>query len=343
MRKYKISVKVVIGITISGIIIYLLLKNIPLDESMQYLRQWDLKIVLLATLISFIAILIRGVKFNIIFSLVKQISVIEAIHATNIGLMFNAVIPARPGDFLKAIYIKRKKKYSMSIILSVITYDRLLDVMVLYGMFIISFIILRDEIGDTYINNTLITKQILIGFYDILLIALLTVVIILILINIRKFRKFIVYIYKNNEINFFRSILKFILGFIWATNKIVRTSLNSNFILKICIFSILPWFLFSLSVYIISIGGPIEKISFIKAMFVASLSLSAVQLPSMPGGWGLFEAGVIIAMVSTTNIQASIIVPFAFIIHLTQYIPVILLGLLSKSSLLISKPSYLNN
>ena len=115
--------------------------------------------------------------------------------------------------------------------------------------------------------------------------------------------------------------------------RLIRSPFKLSFI---CILTLMIWLLFVLSVYIVSYGVEGVRLDFIHIIFVTSVALLSVQLPSVPGGWGLFETGGVLAIVSYANLDISTAFSVVFIAHLCQYIPSIIIGLYSQVLLLIS-------
>jgi uncharacterized protein (TIRG00374 family) len=106
----------------------------------------------------------------------------------------------------------------------------------------------------------------------------------------------------------------------FATVKYPRTA-------GVCLgISVFVWLFQGVSFYVLSWGCPGVTIGFAEMMAVVVLICFFIALPSVPGFWGLWEAGGVFALLLFgTATQAA--AGFALVSHAVQMFPVILIGL----------------
>ena len=92
--------------------------------------------------------------------------------------------------------------------------------------------------------------------------------------------------------------------------------------------SLIFWTLNALSFYFLSLGSPGIDLSPIEICGVMVVICFFIALPSVPGFWGLWEAGGIFAL-SLFNIGNEKAAGYILVNHAVQVFPVILIGLLS--------------
>lgn len=100
---------------------------------------------------------------------------------------------------------------------------------------------------------------------------------------------------------------------------------------KMCIcigLSITIWGLAAFSYYIMSLGCPGIGLSFAKLSAVMITVCLFIALPSVPGFWGIWEAGGVFALV-LFGVSAKDAAGFTLANHAIQMFPVIIVGLAS--------------
>jgi glycosyltransferase 2 family protein len=104
---------------------------------------------------------------------------------------------------------------------------------------------------------------------------------------------------------------------------------SPGYLLLTLVQSFVLWWLLGLSVWVLAFGCPgIEHITFLQAFAVEIIICFAIMLPSVPGYWGLWEAGGVFGL-SLFGIPANEAAGMVLTYHFFHLIPVILIGLVS--------------
>jgi uncharacterized membrane protein YbhN (UPF0104 family) len=99
--------------------------------------------------------------------------------------------------------------------------------------------------------------------------------------------------------------------------------------IMIClIYSLAVWFFTALSYYLISIGCPQINLSLSEMTAVMVIICFVIALPSVPGYWGLWEAGGVFAML-LFGVSEREAAGYTLANHAVQIVPVVLVGLVS--------------
>jgi hypothetical protein len=93
-------------------------------------------------------------------------------------------------------------------------------------------------------------------------------------------------------------------------------------------YSVLIWGLQAYSYYLFSLGSPGINLTYLEIITVMVIICFFISLPSVPGWWGLWEAGGVFAL-SLFGISAKDAAGFTLANHAIQVIPVILIGFVS--------------
>lgn len=331
-----IYLRFLLGLLIAVVLIYSLLYNIDFGQLKSSLSGWNLISVGLATFCALTAILMRGFRWGLIIGQLGRKDYALAMHMTHVGLMLNAVLPMRTGDLYKVIFVRQSGIFSYHKAVVALVFERVLDVLVLYGFYLVALVMLgRPNSTPIDLFGENIPKNLIGTAFDALAIVIASVLVMFIFLQSRAAKQILVAAYRHCGgflHNGLRKIYMIQKSFA-ETVHMIRSPLHLAFIF---ILSLVSWLLFALSIHIVSYGFQGAQLGFIHAMFVASVALLSVQLPSVPGGWGLFEAGGVFAIVSYSNLDISLAFSIVFIAHLSQYIPTILVGLYSQLLLLLT-------
>ena len=95
--------------------------------------------------------------------------------------------------------------------------------------------------------------------------------------------------------------------------------------------SIMVWYVAALSVYVMALGCPgVDSLSFLELAAVLIIICIFIALPSVPGFWGIWEAGGVFAL-SLFGVSAQNAAGFTLANHAIQMIPVIMVGFISAA------------
>ncbi len=93
-------------------------------------------------------------------------------------------------------------------------------------------------------------------------------------------------------------------------------------------YTLLIWGVQVVSYYLVSLGCPGIGLSVVQIGAVMVMICFFVALPSVPGFWGVWEAGGVIAL-SLFGISAKEAAGYTLVNHAVQIFPIILIGLVS--------------
>jgi len=88
------------------------------------------------------------------------------------------------------------------------------------------------------------------------------------------------------------------------------------------------WGLAALSYYVMALGCPGIELSFLELSAVMIIICVFIALPSIPGYWGIWEAGGMFAM-TLFGVTSETAAGYTLVNHVIQLIPVIIVGLIS--------------
>jgi len=338
--KKNIAIYLIIGITISALALYMAFRNVPVSDLLSYLVSinyvWTFPAVLLA-LLSFV---LRVFRWQIILESSAQVSFWQAFHPLMIGFMINCILPGRVGEVARPAVLQKKENIAFSTGLATVAAERVFDV----GMLLILFAILLVTVnidpnldivfGKYHLNReTLVT--IVGGTFNLLLCLIFGIII----ISFGKTRKAI-----NRAIMWIPNLFYFsgpefkkkIQKKICEPLVSVVENFTSGFDLvkypsKICIcigLSVFIWGVAASSYYIMAQGCPGIELSFAEITAYMIIICFFIALPSVPGFWGIWEAGGVFALV-LFGVSSKDAAGYTLANHAIQMFPVMIVGLVS--------------
>ena len=329
-----------IGILLSGIAFYFSFKNIPFGELLHHAGSINYRWILPATAACFADFILSAVRWRMILESTGKISFQTAYHATMTALIVNCVLPGRAGEIARPLIIYRQERVPLSVGMASVIVEGIFDIILLllfFTVFLYFFQIDPDfqiRFGDMRLNAATldtVAKN--------MLKLCLTLIFGIILISLGKTR------------NHVTGVIKRIPDFVWFANSDLKQKIRAqlcnpllniveNFaagfsllrnVRKICLCVLLTvaiWLLTALFYYIAAAGCSGISLSFPEMIAVMIIISFFISLPSVPGFWGLWEAGGIFAM-SLFGIEAGDAAGFALVSHLIYILPVILAGFIS--------------
>lgn len=257
-----------------------------------------------------------------------------------IGFMLNCVLPARVGELARPAILQQKDKVPFTTGLATVATERLFDLLFLILLLavVLAFIDIAPDIEMSFGSYTLNRATLMMIAGGMVRLSLVLIIGIA-MISIDRIRNFIrLMILKLPELIPFagadrkQSICRFFcLPLISIMENIaagfgLMKDLKS--LLQCMLFSLTIWSLQALSYYIITLGCPGVDVTFFEATVVLIIICFFIALPSVPGFWGLWEAGGVFAL-ALFAIGAKEASGFALVSHAIQMFPVIIAGFIS--------------
>ncbi|HHT9131752.1 MAG TPA: lysylphosphatidylglycerol synthase transmembrane domain-containing protein [Candidatus Tripitaka californicus] len=123
------SVWIVSGLLISGICLWLFLKDMEWGRVRMALGEAEYFYVLPSLLVSILVYVLRALRWQSLVSEVKRVSFTNILSATAIGFMANNILPARAGEIVRTVILGKKEGLGMATVFATIVMERLLDSM----------------------------------------------------------------------------------------------------------------------------------------------------------------------------------------------------------------------
>lgn len=307
-----------LGVVISILFIWLALRGLRLDQFWNAVQTANYWWLVPGVAVYFVAVWARAWRWHYLLHPIKDIPTAVMFPITTIGYMGNNIYPARAGEVLRAVVLKRRQNVSISASLATIIVERIFDGVVMLAFVFANLPGLASMTSSSgFVGN--IQQVTVIGtalFMGALLIFLLAAM--------------------------FPATTSRIVG--WFIDRVLperlraRTSdlmhkflgglasLRSPFnILMVFVTSVVIWLLETGKYWFVMHAFDFS-VSFFALMLVNGIVNLATTIPSAPGYIGTFEAPAIAVLVAYGVSQATA-AGYVVVLHVALWLPITLLGI----------------
>lgn len=336
----KTLLSLVAGLAFSGAALYLTFINIPLGGLIDYLKIINYWWVVPSLIVGLLCYVLRAWRWQLILLPVKKTGFWSAFHPVMIGFMLSSVFPGRVGEIARPAVFYRKENVEFSKVLATAGIDRIFDAVTLLALFIyITATVAIDPSLDIAFGDYHLTPALLDGLWKATLQFSLALVGIIFVISFAPTRRvFNRIILRTPDMLFFtqqpfreklRSGLCTKIAGLLDNLAVGFDILKSPLNLILCLLlSFALWALMGLALQLMSFGFPGVEITFLQALAVEIIICFFIMLPSVPGYWGLWEAGGVFGLM-IFGIPAKEAAGLTLAYHFFHLVPVIIVGIMS--------------
>ena len=320
MKLDKKKMLLIVGLMVSIVCSWLFVRKIEWSSLGVAFSEAKYIYILPTIIIMFVAHYIRAIRWEVLLSPIKKVSVLNLFSVSMIGFMANNVLPARLGEIIRPIMIARKEKIGVSTSFATIAIERVFDIL---GIIVIASLLFCFLPSDNQANSQAVIHQLkkwstIMAFFGICTIAILF----LLSLYPKKagavFEKLLFVFPHHLRDKLVNLLHSFISGLQVFDHKIK--------LLLVGALSFVVWLLNAASIYVLCYSFDIG-LSFAGSCFVAVCIALAVALPQAPGFIGVFH----IATQKSLNVFAidiSSAQSFAILLWAVSIVPITVAGLL---------------
>lgn len=309
----KKAIYVVIGVAISGALIWMLLRNIEMAKLATVLSDVNYFWLIPNLLLVVGAIYQRAIRWKFMLKPIKQVRYSNLLAATSIGFMANNVLPLRLGEFVRAYSLTAQDSdISKTTSLATIFVERIV-------FDLIALLLILG--GIIFLSDLTINPVVIYGAYTAIAIALVGVLFMLALALRPKGAGRIIVRYL-----FFlpAPIKERIQDMVFRFSSGLEFIKSGSDLTMVSFHTLLIWFGMGLSNYFVFLafdfGLPLTASFFL--LVVVSIG---ILIPSSPGFVGVYHTFTVLAL-KAYDIPLEDSISFAIVLHAAQYIPITVMG-----------------
>ena len=295
----------------SFIAIIALIKLVPLDQALNLLKNIPFWYYIFSALFTFVFLLIRTIGWRALLSF--RPTYMDTFRKLCLGYFINNIFPFRLGEISRAVFMGASLKVNPGQILSSIFIERVFDLIIL-AFFLL--IMLPFVVGLTWIKTTawLILGVMVIGL----------VFVFLVVQNSAPFENFLQNVGKKSNV-VIKVIIPFMLSLLAGFKALKDPKQFVVGFLGVLASWLVSFVQFSLFLYILT--GSSE---WWWGAFANTALALGIALPSAPAGLGIYKSSIV-AGLKLFNIDKSVALVYALIMHISQFILIGILGLFAIS------------
>lgn len=306
-----------LGIAISALFLFLALRGLDLPHIWQVVRNADFLWLLPAVLIYFVDVLVRSIRWRMLMQPVSQIPLSFAFPLTAIGYFGNNIFPARAGELLRPVLMKRRYHIPISTSLATVLVERVFD-----GVVILGFIVLNlSAFSGTSASTSYISSIHSLAFWaTIIFLGILIIFILAALFPSQAEKTLLKVIGAVLPMRWRKPAADIIRRFLGGL-KLFRSPRWSLLVLAA---SIVAWLLETLTYWLVMRAFPFSA-SPNALMLMNGVANLATTIPSAPGYIGTFDAPSI-ALLTALGVKAELAAGYTLVLHATLWLPITLVG-----------------
>ncbi len=306
-----------LGVLISIVFIWLSLRGLHLNDFWETVQKADYIWLVPGIGVYFVGVWIRAWRWHYLLGPIKKIPTKTMFPITTIGYMGNNIYPARAGEVLRAVILKRKEGVPVSASLATIIVERIFDGVVMLAFVFVNLPELAKLTGSSgFVGN--IQQVAVVGtgvFLGALIIFLLAAMFpqVTAKIGLRVIERITP---KRLHTKIISIMNKFLDGL---------ASLRSPFnVLMVFFTSVIIWLL-ETGKYWFVMHAFNFNVSFFTLMLMNGIVNLITTIPSAPGYIGTFDAPGI-AVLTAYGIDQAVATGYTLTLHVALWLPITLLG-----------------
>jgi hypothetical protein len=306
-----------LGVLISIVFIWLALRGLRLEEFWGAVKQANYIWLLPGIAVYFVGVWVRAWRWHYLLGPIKKIPTKTMFPITTIGYMGNNIYPARAGEVLRAVILKRREGVSVSASLATIIVERIFDGVVMLAFVFVNLSELAKLTGASgFVGNiqqvAVIGTGVFLGALAIFLLAAMFPQITA-KFGLRLIERLIPERLRARVTSIMH---KFLDGL---------ASLRSPFnVLMVFFTSVIIWLLETGKYWFVMHAFKFS-VSFFALMLMNGIVNLATTIPSAPGYIGTFDAPGI-AVLTAYGVEHSVAAGYTLVLHVALWLPITLLG-----------------
>lgn len=305
------------GLLISGFFLWAALRGLGLEDVWDSLQGASYGWLIPGVTVYFIGVWMRAWRWHYLLKPVKAVQTRTMFPIVAIGYMGNNIYPARAGEILRALVLRRREKVPASASLATIIIERIFDGVVMLAFVFLNLPRLGSHTADSGIIGSIQNVAIWgsIAFLFALAAFLVAAMFPRRASNITTFLIFRL-LPKKIQTKALDLATKFLDGL-----ASLRSPINA---VMVFFTSVVIWLLETGKYWFVMQAFPFE-VDFFTLMLMNGIVNLATTIPSAPGYVGTFDAPGI-AILQAAGVEHALAAGYTLVLHVALWVPITLLG-----------------
>jgi glycosyltransferase 2 family protein len=306
-----------VGVLISIVFIWLALRGLRLEEFWGAVKQANYMWLLPGIGVYFVGVWVRAWRWHYLLSPIKKIPTETIFPITTIGYMGNNIYPARAGEVLRAVILRRKEGVPISASLATIIVERIFDGVVMLAFVFVNLPELAKLTNSSgFVGNIQQVAVIGTGVF----LGALAAFLLAAMFPQTTTKVGFWFIYRLLPKRMHDRVTSLATKFLDGLASL-RSPVN---VLMVFFTSIIIWLL-ETGKYWFVMHAFNFSVSFFVLMLMNGIVNLATTIPSAPGYIGTFDAPGI-AVLTAYGVEQATAVGYTLVLHVALWLPITLLG-----------------
>ncbi len=307
-----------LGLVISGVFLYLALRGLRLQDVWGALQGAQYIWLIPGVIVYFMGVGVRAWRWQYLLKPIKAVPFKQAFEIVTIGYMGNNIFPARLGEVLRAVVLRRRENVPISASLATIIVERIFDGVVMLAFVFLNLGALANIQGSSGFIGSIQSlaiwgAAIFLGVLAAFLLAAMFP---------ERTKRIITWFSDRLVPERFREKL---LGIAFKFLGGLEALRSPRDALMIFVTSVIIW-LFETGKYWFVMQAFDFEVSFFALMLMNGIVNLATTIPSAPGYVGTFDAPGI-AVLEAFGVSKAIAAGYTLVLHVALWFPITALGL----------------
>lgn len=307
-----------VGLVISIVFLYIALRPLKFDQVWQSLQTANYWWLIPGVIVYFMGVWVRAWRWHYLLRPLKSIPTRKMFPIVTIGYMGNNIYPARAGEVLRAVVLKKHEGVPISASLATVFIERVFDGVVMLGFVFLNLPELAKLTGDSgFIGNIRTLSLWGAGaFIGALVVFMLAAAFPLAAENLleKTLIRWLPQRFREKVLDITR---RFLSG--------LESLRSPREALMVFFTTVIIW-LFETGKYWFVMHAFPFQVSFFALMLMNGIVNLATTLPSAPGYVGTFDAPGI-ALLTAYGVSGEIAAGYTLVLHVALWVPITVLGM----------------
>jgi len=306
-----------LGLIISAIFLWLAFRKVDFTLVWQQLRTANLAYVALGIVAYFLALFIRTWRWKVLLLPMKRISLLRLFPVLSAGYMANNIYPARAGDLLRTVLLRKKEEVPISASLATIIVEHLFDGIAILALVLLNLRQLTNFATNSQWVGIIETSAFWVG----LVFGLILLVFVSMVLLPEKMHRFTTWVINHLVPAKLREPVGGIIEKFTVGLRVLRSPLQS---LLVMLQSVMIWVV-EAGLYWGVMKAMGLQLSFQSLLMVVGIVNLVLLVPAAPGGLGTFDAATK-SMMELFGVSPENALSYALLLRVALWLPVTLVG-----------------
>ena len=312
----RVDKKFLAGIGISLFFLLLLFRKIDFNQLAAAFRTLDYRYLVAAVVVTLVSYSLRAVRWYYLLLPQKKAAPRNLLAATIICYMANNLLPARLGEFIRAIVLAEKEQLEVSAVFASLVIDRLFDGFSVLVILVITFFTVQLPPGMEKVQQGLVTG----GYVTLALYIAVIVFLVLLKRSTARTIHFVAMFLRP----FPKVVADKVIPLLGSFISGIKLPSSPKDLLLILFSCFLIWGTAAWPVDLLLKAFNIQ-LPFTAALFILVFLVFAVMVPASPGYVGTYHAACVYGLMAF-SIPKEQALSVALVVHAVSFFPVIFFG-----------------